>query len=54
MAFAALPIAAGVFVSFITGVVALRWLMSIVRRGRLSYFAPYCLVVGLLIVLGVL
>lgn len=51
---AVVPIAAGVIVSFITGIVALRWLMSIVRRGRLSYFAPYCFVVGLLVVLGVL
>lgn len=51
---AALPIAAGAIVSFVTGVVALRWLIWIIRRGRLSYFAPYCLVVGLLVVLGVL
>ena len=42
------------FVGFITaalvGLLALKLLMSILRRGRLYYFAPYCMVVGLLII----
>jgi undecaprenyl-diphosphatase len=43
------------FLGFITaalvGLSALKLLMSILRRGRLHYFAPYCLVVGFLVIM---
>ena len=39
-------LAAGVVAAYVTGVVALRVLLGVVRRGRLALFAPYCWAVG--------
>lgn len=38
---------AGVLTSTLTGLMALKVLISIMRRGRLYYFAPYCWALGL-------
>jgi undecaprenyl-diphosphatase len=43
-------LAAGFFASAVVGLLALKILMGMVRKGRLHYFAPYCWAVGLLIV----
>lgn len=43
-----LPLLVGFFAAFISGVVACKWMIGIVRRGKLIYFAYYCLAVGLL------
>jgi undecaprenyl-diphosphatase len=40
----------GFLASFVVGVLSLRLLLRVVARGRLVYFAPYLLVVGLLAV----
>jgi undecaprenyl-diphosphatase len=40
----------GVVSSGLVGLFALRVLMGIVRRGRLSYFAPYCWIIGLVLI----
>lgn len=41
------------FVSaFVSGYIACRWMIGIVRRGKLSYFAIYCFVVGLIAILS--
>jgi len=40
-------IAAGTAVSAVTGYLALRFLVYIVGRGKLHFFAPYCLILGL-------
>ena len=45
------PLVSGFFASTIVGLVALRMLMGMVRKGGLFYFAPYCWVLGLLIIL---
>ena len=46
----ALPaLAVGFMVSAVVGLLALKILMGMVRKGRLYYFAPYCWAVGLLI-----
>ncbi|MBP3353648.1 MAG: undecaprenyl-diphosphate phosphatase [Bacteroidales bacterium] len=37
----------GFFAAFISGCIACKWMISIVRRGKLIYFAYYCLVAGL-------
>lgn len=37
----------GFLTSFLVGWVALRWLLRLVRSGRLHWFAPYCVAVGL-------
>ena len=48
------PILLGSVVSCTVGVIALRLLLDVVRRGRLHYFAAYCWILGGLIIAGVL
>ncbi|MBR4296892.1 MAG: undecaprenyl-diphosphate phosphatase [Bacteroidaceae bacterium] len=36
----------GFIAAFISGCVACKWMINIVRRGKLIYFAIYCLIVG--------
>ncbi|MBD5316415.1 MAG: undecaprenyl-diphosphate phosphatase [Bacteroides sp.] len=43
-----LPLAVGFMSSFIVGCLACRWMLDIVRKGKLVYFAIYCLAVGIL------
>ncbi len=38
---------AGALSAFVTGTLACKWMVGIVRRGKLIWFALYCLVVGL-------
>lgn len=42
------PMSAGFIAAFISGLVACTWMIRLVRNSRLTYFAVYCLVVGLL------
>ena len=42
-----LPIAVGFLASFVVGCIACKWMLSIVRKGKLVWFAVYCLAVGL-------
>lgn len=42
----ALPLVAGFVAAFVTGCLACRFMIEIVKRGRLIYFAAYCAVVG--------
>lgn len=39
-------LAAGFAASFITGLIACKWMISLVRNAQLSYFSYYCFVVG--------
>ncbi len=39
-------LAVGIVVSFLVGWVALRWLISIVKKNKLHWFAWYCAIVG--------
>jgi undecaprenyl-diphosphatase len=39
--------AVGTAVAAVVGFACIRWLMGVVRRGRLSWFAPYCWAVGM-------
>lgn len=41
----------GVIVSFVTGVITLRWLIRIISQRRLHWFAIYCAVVGTVTIL---
>lgn len=43
-----IALATGAMVSLLVGVVSLQWLIRMISRGRLYWFAWYCLVVGLL------
>lgn len=44
------PLAAGCLVAFVSGVFAIRFLVAMLRRGRLHVFAPYCFIIGTLTV----
>lgn len=41
-----MPMFAGFMASFIVGCIACKWMLEIVRRGRLVWFALYCAIVG--------
>lgn len=43
-----LALAVGFFASFIVGCLACRWMLEIVKKGKMIWFALYCLVVGLI------
>ncbi len=42
-----IPLIIGVVTAFIAGVIACRWMLQIVRRGKIEYFSIYCVIVGL-------
>ena len=42
-----LPIFLGTVVAYLSGYLAIKWLLRIVRRGRLDWFSYYCWAVGL-------
>ncbi|MCK5781170.1 MAG: undecaprenyl-diphosphate phosphatase [Flavobacteriales bacterium] len=42
----ALPMSVGFVVAFITGLFACTWMISLVKKSKLSWFAIYCFVVG--------
>ncbi len=46
-----LPLAVGFVTAFVTGLISCRWMIGLVRRGKLAGFAVYCAVVGLAAVL---
>ncbi len=41
-----LPLIAGFFSSFIFGLIACKWMLKIVKKGKLIYFAIYCAITG--------
>ena len=43
----AMPLLIGFIAALLSGVLACTWMIAIVKRSKLSYFAAYCLVVGL-------
>ena len=43
-----LILAAGFITAFATGIIACRWMISLVRKAQLRYFSYYCFAVGLL------
>ncbi|MEQ8473147.1 MAG: undecaprenyl-diphosphate phosphatase [Marinoscillum sp.] len=42
----------GFVASFMAGYVACKWMVGIVRKGKLTYFAVYCLIVGLIAIIS--
>ena len=46
-----LPLLLGFLAAFITGLLAIRWMLKIVSKGKLIYFAIYCSIVGMLAIL---
>ena len=43
-----LPMAVGFITAFVVGCAACKWMLSIVKKGKLIWFAVYCLAVGLI------
>ncbi len=43
-----MAIAVGFIASFIVGCLACRWMLNIVRKGKLVWFAAYCVIVGIM------
>ena len=43
-----LPLAVGFVAAFVAGLLACKWMIKIVKQGKLIYFAAYCLVIGLI------
>ncbi|MCF8372140.1 MAG: undecaprenyl-diphosphate phosphatase [Bacteroidales bacterium] len=42
----ALPLMVGFLAAFISGLLACKWMVSVVKKGKLIYFAIYCFIVG--------
>jgi len=42
-----IPFFAGIFVSFLVGLIALKITMNMVKKGNLYYFSPYCFLAGI-------
>lgn len=43
-----LPLAVGFIAAFITGCIACNWMLKLVKKGKLVWFAVYCAIVGIL------
>lgn len=48
----AAPLLAALITSFLVGIWACKWMLAIVQKSQLSYFAIYCLIVGLLSIIS--
>jgi undecaprenyl-diphosphatase len=41
-----LPLVVGTLVAYLSGVLAIKWMIDFVKRGKLQYFAYYCFLIG--------
>ncbi len=46
-----LPLCVGFVAAFLSGCLACKWMISIVKRGKLIYFGIYCAIVGVITIL---
>ena len=47
----ALPLVLGFIVSFLVGILACRWMITIVKKAKLSYFGFYCILIGIVAII---
>jgi undecaprenyl-diphosphatase len=47
----AIPLIIAFTTAFVTGYIACRWMISIVNKGKLGWFALYCAILGLSLIL---
>jgi len=47
----AMPLLVGFLAAFISGLIACKWMIGIVKKGKLIYFSIYCYIVGLTAIL---
>jgi undecaprenyl-diphosphatase len=45
------PLTAGFIAAFVSGLFACTWMISLVKKSKLSYFAYYCFIVGVIAIL---
>jgi undecaprenyl-diphosphatase len=45
------PLIIAFITAFVSGYIACRWMISIVRKGKLGWFAVYCMIVGLSLII---
>ncbi len=45
------PLSIGFAASFLTGLLACTWMIQIVKRSKLTYFAAYCFIVGIVAII---
>ena len=43
-----MPLSAGFIAAFVAGLLACTWMISLVKKSKLSYFAMYCAIVGVI------
>lgn len=46
------PLFTGFVAAFVSGLLACKWMLSIVRKGKLLYFGIYCLVIGIVAIIA--
>jgi undecaprenyl-diphosphatase len=46
-----IPLIVGFIFAFITGLIACKWMIKLVKNSQLKYFAYYCFIVGILVIL---
>lgn len=46
------PLVVGFLAAFISGLLACQWMIAIVKRGKLIYFAIYCFIIGTVAILA--
>ena len=49
---ALLPLLAGMLAALIVGILCIRFLLAVVRRGKLYYFSPYCIILGIISIIA--
>ena len=48
------PLMVGFVTAFVSGCLACKWMINIVKKGKLIYFAIYCAIVGSIVVVNAL
>lgn len=48
----AMSLVIGFVAAFISGFVACKWMIAIVRKGKLTYFAVYCFIIGIIAIIA--
>ncbi|MCH8332016.1 MAG: undecaprenyl-diphosphate phosphatase, partial [Bacteroidetes bacterium] len=49
-----MPLVAGFIAAFIAGLIACKWMIGIVKKGKIMYFSVYCLIVGTIAIISAL
>lgn len=49
-----LPLAVGFVAAFVSGCIACKWMINIVKKGKLIWFAAYCCIVGVTVIVSTL